>query len=87
MAGLATRLRSLLPFGSHRVATLFVALDRSRCKACWRCVAACPESAIGKVEMGSHRHAVIVGGDRCTGCGACVKACTSQALATRAVAS
>ncbi len=58
-------------------------LDRSRCKACWRCVKVCPEQAIGKIDMWLHRHAVIVAADACSGCLRCVKTCPSGALSER----
>jgi AcrR family transcriptional regulator len=38
---------------------------------------------LGKVELGPHRHAVVVAGDRCTGCARCVKVCRSEALSRR----
>jgi ferredoxin len=73
---------SRIPAPWHRSATAtpFVALDRSRCEACWCCVAACPEAVLGKVEFFHHKHAVVEAGERCTGCGKCVKACRSGAL-------
>jgi len=68
---------------SHRVASAFVDLDRSRCRACWECAAVCPEGVIGKMEVWRHRHAVINAGDRCKGCLRCVKVCTTAALSKR----
>jgi 2-oxoglutarate ferredoxin oxidoreductase subunit delta len=69
----------------HRraTATPFVALDRSRCEACWCCVAVCPEAVLGRVEFFRHRHAVVEAGERCLGCARCVKACKSGALTCR----
>lgn len=63
--------------------TPFVTLDRSRCDACWECIAVCPESVLGKVDVWHHRHAVVRAGDRCQGCGRCIKACTAGALSHR----
>jgi 2-oxoglutarate ferredoxin oxidoreductase subunit delta len=84
MPGLASRLLRHLPFDHRgRISTPYVALNRSLCKACWRCVAACPESVLGKVEVGSHKHAVVDARDRCTGCGSCVEACRAGALTSR----
>jgi NADH dehydrogenase/NADH:ubiquinone oxidoreductase 75 kD subunit (chain G) len=84
MPSLTTRILKALPFGHHgRTCTPFVALDRSLCKACWCCLAVCPESVLGKVELGSHKHAVVDWGERCTGCGSCLKACKSGALSGR----
>jgi len=70
-----------------RTATPFVALDRSLCEACWRCVAVCPKSVLGKVEVLWHKHAVIDAGEHCTGCGKCLRVCPSGALSGRGVAS
>lgn len=66
-----------------RVASSYVALDRSRCDACWKCIAVCPESVLGKVDMWLHRHAVVSAGDRCLGCGLCIKVCATGALSDR----
>lgn len=68
---------------ADHVATPFVTLDRSRCEACWECVAACPEEALGKVDHWFHRHAIVRDAGRCTGCRRCVKACASGALQAR----
>jgi ferredoxin len=68
---------------ARRIASQFIALDRSRCEACWECVAVCPEAVIGKIEMWHHRHAVIGAGDRCGGCRRCVKVCPTGALSVR----
>ncbi len=81
---MSPRLLDLLPFHrASRVQTDFVVLHRSLCEACWCCVNACKWSVLGKVEMGSHRHAVIRGAEACTGCGACVKVCRAGALESR----
>jgi Pyruvate/2-oxoacid:ferredoxin oxidoreductase delta subunit len=67
----------------RRAESPFVALDRSQCDACWDCIAVCPESVFGKVEVWRHRHAVVNAGDRCSGCRRCVKACAAGALSDR----
>jgi Fe-S-cluster-containing hydrogenase component 2 len=67
----------------RRVATPFVVLDRSRCTACWDCIAVCPESVFGKIVVWHHRHAVVNAGDLCSGCRRCVKACAAGALSDR----
>lgn len=83
---LATLILKALPFGHHGwTSTPFVSPDRSLCKACWCCLAVCPESALGKVELGWHEHAVIDRGERCPGCGSCLKVCKSGALSGRSV--
>jgi Pyruvate/2-oxoacid:ferredoxin oxidoreductase delta subunit len=67
----------------RRAESPFVALDRSHCDACWDCIAVCPESVFGKVEVWHHRHAVVNAGDRCSGCRRCVKVCAAGALSER----
>jgi len=80
------RILKALPFGHHvRATTPFVALDRSLSKACWCCMAVCPEAVLGKVEFGWHKHAVVDSDERCTGCGSCLEACKSGALSGRSV--
>ena len=66
-----------------RHATPFVTLDRSRCEACWKCIAVCPESVLGKIDIWLHRHAVVRDGDQCRGCHLCVKVCATGALSGR----
>jgi ferredoxin len=87
MSDLVERLRSRLPFSREdRIRTAHVSLDRSRCDACWDCIAACPNEVLGKVEFWRHRHAVVERADACDGCLRCVKACASGALAKRQAA-
>jgi Fe-S-cluster-containing hydrogenase component 2 len=59
----------------------FVRLDTRRCKACWKCLSACPRNVIGKVAILWHKHVRIVNADDCLGCLKCVKVCESGALA------
>ena len=68
---------------TERGATPFIVLDQSRCEACWECLAVCPESVLGKVDVWFHRHAVVRQGDLCRGCRRCVKACAAGALSDR----
>jgi ferredoxin len=74
----------------RRVESPYVALDRSRCAGCWECIAVCPESVLGKIEIVLHRHvivrarhAIVRVGDRCSGCRRCIKACAAGALSDR----
>jgi Fe-S-cluster-containing hydrogenase component 2 len=68
---------------ARRVASPFVTLHRSRCEACWECIAVCPESVLGKIDVWFHHHAVVSAGDRCLGCRRCIKVCAAGALSTR----
>ena len=78
------------PRRPRRVESPYVALDRSRCAGCWECIAVCPESVIGKIEIVLHRHvivrarhAIVRSGDRCSGCRRCIKVCVAGALSDR----
>lgn len=55
--------------------TAFVCLDTRKCQACWKCIAACPEQVIGKVDLPWHKHALVNQSNRCSGCLKCVKVC------------
>jgi Pyruvate/2-oxoacid:ferredoxin oxidoreductase delta subunit len=66
-----------------RDTTEFIMLDRSRCEACWECIAVCPEAVFGKVDVWLHRHAVVRTADACSGCRRCIKVCACAALSDR----
>lgn len=68
---------------SARTGTRFVALDRSRCDACWDCIGVCPDDVLYRVDVWFHRHVAIRDGERCRGCRRCVQACRSGALIPR----
>ena len=60
--------------------TEFVEFDSRECKACWKCIDACPRNVFGKINILMHKHAVIVRADKCSGCGKCIKACEHGAI-------
>ena len=60
--------------------TGFIAVDSRRCQACWDCVQACPQGALGKVSVLWHRHVRIQHASACTGCGRCLRVCKQGAL-------
>ena len=64
----------------NRAETQFVRLDTRRCEACWKCIEACTDKVIGKVDLPWHKHARINNADNCKGCLKCVNACESGAL-------
>lgn len=64
----------------NRWQTAFIALDTHKCKACWKCIDACPHKVFGKINIIVHKHAVMIGGDKCTGCGRCIKSCDNSAI-------
>jgi uncharacterized Fe-S center protein len=63
--------------------TPFVALDTSKCQACWRCVDTCARQVLGKVSVLWHKHAKLSAGQECTGCLRCVAECVPKALVPR----
>jgi len=71
---------------SRGTTTAHVTLDKSQCEACWRCVAECPRSVFGKVDVLGHRHAKVVSAESCTGCGRCIAICPAKALTRRTTA-
>lgn len=69
---------------NHRAAglneTKYIRLDRSKCRACWECLEACPNDVINRINLLFHKHAVIGKPDLCKGCLKCVRACLYQAI-------
>jgi 2-oxoglutarate ferredoxin oxidoreductase subunit delta len=63
--------------------TPYISLDTHLCRACWECVAACPQGVIGKVDILFHKHARIGNASECKGCLKCVKACEQGAITAR----
>jgi len=57
------------------IQTEFIHATGRRCQACWKCVEACPQGVLGKVNFLFHKHAIIVRPDACIGCYKCIKAC------------
>lgn len=60
--------------------TDYILLDTKKCEACWKCMEACPDNVIGRVNLPWHKHALIIKRDKCTGCSKCIKACESNAI-------
>jgi NAD-dependent dihydropyrimidine dehydrogenase PreA subunit len=69
---------------SHNVltrnATQYICLDSHLCRACWKCIEACPNGVIGKIDIFFHRHSHIEHPEKCKGCGKCVRACPQNAI-------
>lgn len=65
----------------RRHATAYMAVNTGLCKACWKCIDACPRNVLGKIDFIFHRHVRIVNPGVCTGCRACEKACPEGAIA------
>lgn len=64
----------------RRDGTKYITLNPRKCKACWICVEACPNSVFGKIDFIFHKHSRIDHAERCKGCQKCLKACPQQAI-------
>jgi ferredoxin len=60
--------------------TAFIGMDTSRCKACWKCIEACPKGIIARINIPFHKHARFLSTEECEGCLKCVKACANGAI-------
>jgi len=58
-----------------KIHTKYVWANHQQCKACWKCVDACPKQVIGKVGILWHKHIVLKNSDNCTGCKKCIQIC------------
>ena len=59
--------------------TAYILLDTRKCKGCWKCINACPNKVISKIDFLGHRHARINESNKCSGCLKCVKICENGA--------
>ena len=73
------RTKKHFPFHGHTF-TKFIKLDRSKCKACWKCVETCPNHVLGKAILFRHRHAHVDNAKACKGCKKCVDICPNDAI-------
>jgi len=62
-------------FSRRHARTLSVQLNTSKCKACWKCIEACPSQVIGKIDLPWHKHALLINPNFCCGCLNCIKNC------------
>jgi len=65
---------------SRRVQCGCIQIDTENCKACWKCIDACPNNVIGRINMPWHKHAKIVNRNNCIFCLKCVNACDFDAV-------
>lgn len=65
---------------SKQTSTGSIKIDSQKCEACWKCMEACPNNVIGKINLPWHKHARIVAGDNCIACLKCVKVCEFNAV-------
>ena len=63
-----------------RKKTEYIKFNERKCKACWKCITACPKQVIGQVGFWFHKHAAFKNPQDCIGCKKCVKACEYGAM-------
>ena len=56
--------------------TSSIQLNTGNCKACSKCIEACPNQVIGKIDLPWHKHAIIIDPNSCCGCLNCIKICS-----------
>ncbi|MDR2847529.1 MAG: 4Fe-4S binding protein [Bacteroidales bacterium] len=65
---------------SHSWKIPAILINHHQCKACWKCLDACPQKVLGKVNFLWHKHAKMSHPDKCIGCLKCVKTCPHGAI-------
>lgn len=55
--------------------TPYVKVDLHKCKACWKCIVACPQQVIGRISFLWHKHIILKDSDNCSGCKKCIGIC------------
>jgi 2-oxoglutarate ferredoxin oxidoreductase subunit delta len=60
--------------------TPYVRLVTPKCKACWRCMEACPSSVFDKTRFLGHEQVRIARPGNCTGCLKCLEICPFTAI-------
>ncbi|MDR2824051.1 MAG: 4Fe-4S binding protein [Prevotellaceae bacterium] len=60
---------------SGQINTDFVWINPQRCRACWRCLRACPKQIVGKTGGLWNRHVVFINSEQCSGCKKCIATC------------
>lgn len=79
------------PFGAISIQDGIAAVDKDKCKACSKCVAACPKNLIELIPYDAKAVVACSSKDKgpvamkacksaCIGCGLCVKACPNEAI-------
>lgn len=67
-------------FSKNHTRTPFVELNTEKCKACWKCIEACPSGVMGKVDLPWHKHILFENPASCSGCFECINECDSGAV-------
>ena len=79
------------PFGAISIQNGIAVVDKEKCKACSKCIAACPKHLIELIPYDAKHVVACSSKDKgpvtmkacqtgCIGCGLCVKVCPSQAI-------
>lgn len=58
-----------------KIRTPYIWANPSLCKACWKCIDACPKQVFEKVGFLWHRHIIIKNAEECNGCKKCIQIC------------
>ena len=58
-----------------KIHTKYVWANHQQCKACWKCVDACPKQVIGKAGIFWHKHIKLKNSENCNGCKKCIQIC------------
>jgi NAD-dependent dihydropyrimidine dehydrogenase PreA subunit len=70
---------------SEHFETKFIRINEHRCRACWKCIEACPQKVLGSINVFFHRHVRIDNSELCKGCQKCVKVCPEKAISSKLV--
>ena len=65
---------------NSQLPVICVQINTKNCTACWKCLEACKNNVIGRINLPWHKHAKIIHADNCTACLRCVKVCESDAV-------
>ena len=61
--------------------TRYIHLLPRQCQGCWKCVDACPEDIIVRIDRTRRHHVHVRNAAACTGCKKCVRSCEYDAIA------
>lgn len=76
------RIDRLQNFRNKAFRTPYMHVNSGLCKACWKCMEACPKQVIGKIGFLWHKHIIIQNPENCTGCLKCLKSCPQHAFSS-----
>ena len=62
----------------EKTSTPYVHIDTNNCTACWKCIEACPNQVISRVNLPWHKHIILAKPKNCIGCYKCIATCQSK---------